>query len=51
MKTFKRHLIRHGMTEGNRKGLYIGSGTDIPLCDCLLYTSVSPFGAGVLPWN
>ena len=33
MKTFKLHLIRHGMTEGNLKGLYIGSGTDIPLCD------------------
>lgn len=33
MKTFKLHLIRHGMTEGNLKGLYIGSGTDLPLCD------------------
>ena len=33
MKTFKLHLIRHGMTSGNLKGLYIGSGTDIPLCD------------------
>ena len=50
MKTFKLHLIRHGMTAGNLQGLYIGSGTDIPLCDegreqlndCLLYTSPSP---------
>lgn len=33
MRTFKLHLIRHGMTEGNLKGLYIGSGTDLPLCE------------------
>lgn len=33
MKTFKLHLIRHGLTEGNLQGLYIGSGTDLPLCD------------------
>ena len=33
MKTFKLHLIRHGMTAGNLQGLYIGRGTDIPLCD------------------
>ena len=33
MKTFKLHLIRHGLTSGNLQGLYIGSGTDIPLCD------------------
>ena len=26
MKTFKLHLIRHGMTAGNLQGLYIGSG-------------------------
>ena len=31
MKTFKLHLIRHGVTAGNLQGLYIG--TDIPLCD------------------
>ena len=30
---FKLHLIRHGLTSGNLQGLYIGSGTDIPLCD------------------
>ena len=29
MKTFKLHLIRHGMTAGNLQGLYIGSG-----CPC-----------------
>ena len=29
MKTFKLHLIRHGMTAGNLQGLYIGSGTRI----------------------
>ena len=28
MKTFKLHLIRHGVTAGNLQGLYIGSGTD-----------------------
>lgn len=33
MKTFKLHLIRHGLTAGNLEGRYIGSGTDIPLCD------------------
>lgn len=33
MKTFKLHLIRHGLTAGNLQGLYIGSGTDLPLCD------------------
>ena len=33
MKTFKLHLIRHGITAGNLQGLYIGSGTDLPLCD------------------
>ena len=32
LKTFKLHLIRHGITEGNLQGLYIGSGTDLPLC-------------------
>lgn len=33
VKTFKLHLIRHGLTAGNLQGLYIGSGTDLPLCD------------------
>ena len=32
MKNYKLHLIRHGLTEGNLKGLYVGSGTDLPLC-------------------
>lgn len=31
MKTFKIHLIRHGMTEGNTAGMYIGNRTDLPL--------------------
>jgi alpha-ribazole phosphatase len=30
MKSYKIHLIRHGMTEANEKGLYIGK-TDLPL--------------------
>lgn len=32
MKTFKIHLVRHGLTQGNLDGLYLGSGTDLPLC-------------------
>ena len=30
MLTYKLHLIRHGMTEGNLKGQYIGS-TDVEI--------------------
>ena len=33
MKTFKLHLIRHGLTQGNIDGIYMGGGTDMPLCD------------------
>ena len=32
MKTYQIHLIRHGLTEGNLNGQYIGS-TDLPLAD------------------
>ena len=32
MLYFKLHLIRHGLTQGNLDGRYIGSGTDLPLC-------------------
>ncbi|RPF48078.1 alpha-ribazole phosphatase [Hydrogenoanaerobacterium saccharovorans] len=32
MITYKIHFIRHGITEGNLKGLYVGR-TDTPLCD------------------
>ena len=32
MKYYKLHLIRHGLTQGNLDGLYVGSGTDLPLC-------------------
>lgn len=32
MKTYKIHLIRHGLTDANLKGLYIGNKTDLPLC-------------------
>lgn len=31
MKTYKLHLIRHGLTQGNLDGLYIGH-SDVPLC-------------------
>ena len=33
VKTFKLHLIRHGLTRGNLEGLYVGGDTDLPLCD------------------
>ena len=32
LKYYKLHLIRHGLTQGNLDGLYIGSGSDLPLC-------------------
>ncbi len=32
MVGYKLHLIRHGITRGNLRGLYQGSGTDLPLC-------------------
>ena len=32
MLTYKIHLIRHGLTQGNLEGRYIGS-TDLPLCE------------------
>ena len=32
MKTYTIHLIRHGMTEGNKVGRYVGS-TDVSLCE------------------
>ena len=33
MKTFKLHLIRHGLTQGNLDGVYVGGGSDVPLCE------------------
>lgn len=33
MRNYKLHLIRHGLTQGNLLGQYLGSGTDIPLCE------------------
>lgn len=33
MKTFKLHLIRHGITQANLDGTYAGGGLDIPLCE------------------
>ena len=32
MKTYRIHLIRHGLTDGNIEGLYIGH-TDVELCE------------------
>lgn len=31
MKTYKIHLIRHGLTDANLQGRYIGNRTDLPL--------------------
>ena len=31
MKTYKLHVIRHGMTDGNKEGYYVGS-KDLPVC-------------------
>ena len=50
MKSYKIHLLRHGLTEANERGWYLGL-TDLPLSpsglaalleqkkNCLLYTS------------
>lgn len=32
MKNYRLYLIRHGITQGNLDGIYMGSGTDQPLC-------------------
>ena len=32
MKTFKLHLIRHGLTQGNLDGVFVGGSQDLPLC-------------------
>ncbi|MDL2293878.1 histidine phosphatase family protein [Ruminococcaceae bacterium OttesenSCG-928-D13] len=33
MKTYKLHLIRHGLTQGNIDGIYMGGGLDMPLSE------------------
>ncbi len=32
MKTYKIHILRHGLTTANLEGRYIGCRTDLPLC-------------------
>ena len=32
MKNYRLYLVRHGITQGNLDGIYMGSGTDQPLC-------------------
>lgn len=32
MRSYKLHLVRHGLTDGNLEGRYIGGRTDLPLC-------------------
>ena len=31
MRSYKLHLIRHGATDANKEGRYIGGKTDLPL--------------------
>ena len=33
MKNYRLYLVRHGITQGNLDGIYMGSGTDQPLCE------------------
>ncbi len=33
MKNYKLHLVRHGLTEGNIKGVYLGAGIDSPVSE------------------
>lgn len=33
MKTYKLHLIRHGLTQGNLDGVFVGGGLDISICE------------------
>lgn len=33
MRTYKLHLLRHGLTQGNIDGIYVGGGLDMPLCE------------------
>lgn len=32
MRTYKIHLIRHGITDANLQGRYVGNRSDLPLC-------------------
>ncbi len=33
MKTYKLHLVRHGLTQGNLDGVFVGGGLDMPVCE------------------
>lgn len=33
MKNYRLYLVRHGVTAGNLNGIYVGSGTEEPLCE------------------
>lgn len=33
MKNYRLYLVRHGITQGNLDGVYVGGGTDEPLCE------------------
>lgn len=48
MKSYKIHLIRHGLTEANEKGLYIGT-TDLPLSPVGLADLLKKKGEAIYP--
>ena len=52
MKSYKIHLLRHGQTEANEKGLYIGR-TDLPLSPAgqARYSSNADSAANAVPAN
>ncbi len=33
MKSYRLHLLRHGLTKGNKEGIFAGGNLDIPLCE------------------
>ncbi len=33
MKTYRLHLVRHGLTQGNLDGVFVGGGLDMPVCE------------------
>ncbi len=33
MKSYRLHIIRHGLTQGNKEGIFAGGNLDIPLCE------------------
>ena len=49
MKNYRLYLVRHGITQGNLRGIYMGSGTDEPLCEEGREALQAIFEAGIYP--